>query len=201
LTVNHGRYYLDTTPDCKAQGNCVPTRTLPSHSVSIFQANQTYFVFFIYGRDTTKQTYDIYLGKNASSNGNVTALRAVLNDNNFKFNPVTGSAPWLQPDISLLASQGIVRVTIDLSKSNITSELNSAEGFQAVCQPVTYCGVKTVDANQTCGCKPGTNCKDDDVCSWGPKDPDCPEKGCGQVKFLSVPSGAQCNYGAVPVQP
>jgi hypothetical protein len=182
LTLNHGHYYLDTSPDCKAQGNCVPTRSLPSHSVSVFQANQTYYVYFVYGRETTKQTYDIYLGQNPSSNGNVTPWRAVLNDNNFKFNPVTGSAPWLTTDPSLL-SQGIVRVTIDLTKSNIATELTSTAGFKDVCQPVTYCGVKTVGSNQTCGCMPGTNCKDDDVCSWGPKDPDCPENGCYAFSF------------------
>jgi hypothetical protein len=183
LTVNHGHYYLDTSPNCAAQGGCVGPRALPSHSVSVFQPGQTYFVYFVYGRGTTQQIYDIYLGLKADSNGNVTARRAVLNDNNFVFNTVTGSVNWLKTDTTLLASKGILRVTIDLSQSSINDEFNSAEGFQSVCQPVTYCGVKTVGSAQTCGCKPGTNCKDDDVCSWGPKDPECPEAGCYAFSF------------------
>ena len=72
---------------------------------------------------------------------------------------------------------------MDLSKSSIASELSNE--FASFCQPTTYCAVGTGKDGKTpaCVCKPGTNCKDNDVCSWGPKDPDCPEEGCYGFAF------------------
>ncbi len=204
LTVNHGRYYLDTTPNCAAQGGCVGAYPNPSHSVSVFQASQTYHVFFLYGRSTTKQVYDVYLGKNATSDWKVTAERATLNDNNFKFCtskdadcPVADNPAWLTVDSSFLAAQGFVRVTLDLTKSRISEEFTSAEAFKSVCQPKTYCEVKVLGATQTCGCKAGTNCKDEEVCSWGTKDPDCPDNGCYAFSFV-MPSNFVASNTPLP---
>ena len=175
LSLNHGRYYIDTTPNCAAQGGCVNQGHLPPHSVSVFLAGHTYHTYFVYGRSDTQQTYDIYIGKNASSDWKVTPERAILNDNNFKFIPDDG-APWLSTP-TYNSDTGILSVTLDLTKSPITSEFQ--QEFSGFCQPTTYCAVN----GTTCGCKPGTNCKDNDVCSWGPKDPDCTENGCFGFAF------------------
>ncbi len=204
LTVNHGHYYLDTSPNCAAQGGCVGAYPNPAHSVSVFQAGHTYHVFFLYGKATTKQVYDVYFGADASSDWKVTAERATLNDNNFRFCssrdsecPGTNNPTWLSVDPSFLAAQGFVRVTLDLSKSRISEEFSSAENFRSVCQPRTYCEVKVFGATQTCGCRPGTNCKDDEVCSWGTKDPDCPESGCYAFSFV-MPSSFIASSTLVP---
>jgi hypothetical protein len=91
-------------------------------------------------------------------------------------------------------------VTVDLTKSQIGAEFTSAEAFKSVCQPVTYCAVNGTGATQTCGCKAGTNCKDDDVCTWGTKDPDCPEAGCYAFSF-TMPSNFTASNTPVPAPP
>ena len=136
-------------------------------------------------------------GKNAKSDWTITPARAILNDNNFLFPDVTGAAAWLNVDATLIATQGIVRVTVDLTKSAIKDEFTSAEAFKSVCQPVTYCAVNGTGATQTCGCKADANCKDDDVCTWGTKDPDCPENGCYAFSF-TMPSNFLASNTPVP---
>ena len=206
LTLTHGRYYVDTSNDCKTQqpgGNppgsnnpsgCLPYQ-LPSGlpqldvGVSVFQPGQTYYVYFIYGRASTYLTFDIYLGPNdETGKWAVKPVRSVLNNDDYIFNPVTGSAPWLLTP-SYSSSTNLLTVTVDLSKSNIVQEF--ANEFAKSCQPATYCAVKQQGSEKICGCKKGTACKEEvgaggkviSACSWGPKDPDCPDAGCYGFSF------------------
>ncbi len=55
LTVTHGQYYIATTDGAEAQKNAALK--------NIFQAGQTYYVFLIYAKPTTKQTYQMYVGQ------------------------------------------------------------------------------------------------------------------------------------------
>lgn len=53
LTVNHGQYYIATTDGAEAQKNAALK--------NIFQAGQTYYVFLVYAKPTTEQSYQLYV--------------------------------------------------------------------------------------------------------------------------------------------
>jgi hypothetical protein len=174
LSINHGHYYLDTTPNCKFQtgGADCPPAGGKTPSVSVFLPGHSYHMYLVYGRQDTTQTYDIYIGKTPTSDWSVTPERSIFNDNNFQFRDA-GASNWLTIDDTHIADLGVVRVTVDLTKSSLAADFTKE--FSQFCKPTTYCEVK---GPGECGCAKGTNCKDDAVCSWGPADPDCPETGC-----------------------
>ncbi len=61
LTTNNNTYYIDTTPSKNAQLNPPGINPGISH-VNVFIKNQTYYVFLLFAKFTTKQTYDLYVG-------------------------------------------------------------------------------------------------------------------------------------------
>ena len=76
LTVNHGTYFLDTsvsktrnareafTTTTICPVTSPPKRTRPAlpRSVNVFLKGQTYYMFFLFAKPATKQTYQIYVG-------------------------------------------------------------------------------------------------------------------------------------------
>jgi cell migration-inducing and hyaluronan-binding protein len=76
LTVNHGTFFLDTTASENLQQhrenfsfvtNCDDTpagKACSQRSVNVFQKGGTYYMFFLYAKRTTRQTYQIYVGQN-----------------------------------------------------------------------------------------------------------------------------------------
>ena len=206
LTLNHGRFYIDTSNNCAAQnpgGNppgsnnppgCLPylqQNGLPQVDVgvSVFQPGETYYMYFIYGRASTYLTFDIYLGPNdETGKWSVNPVRGVFDSEPYQFCTVgsgppcnmTGEQPWLlTPTYDRL--KNVLTVTVDLSKSSIVQDFS--DELAKSCQPATYCGVKQLGSKKICGCKTGTTCKEDVACSWGPKDPDCPDAGCYGFSF------------------
>ena len=184
LSLNHGAYYIDTTQTCSTQGGagglcpvCVPNAKGPGCSPApgsvhptVFLPGQTYYVFFVYAKPTTHQTYDIYVGKDEDLN--ITPVLAYLPGN---FVPEDfPSGTWITPS-KYDPTTGTVRVTLDL-KNEQTKFDNSkyAPNFN-FCQPSSFCSVKTVNNQKTCGCNPNNpQCTDDAVCAWGVKQLDCP---------------------------
>lgn len=177
LTVNHGAYYIDTTQNCTSQGGCSTCTPDPkdannciimgSSRQTIFQGGQTYYVFFIYAKPSTHQTYDIYVKPEFVDQLTVTPIRAYL-PGGFKFHTVPNGG-WVttKPD----PTTGTVRVTFDLSGESAVFQ-NSVSNF---CQPSSFCTMKQVNGKQACGCQPGNpQCTDDAVCAWGTKELDCP---------------------------
>jgi cell migration-inducing and hyaluronan-binding protein len=80
LTVNHGTYFIDTSVPREVQFGD-PTKKTPGEqfnnitpcdvadqdrckprSVNVFKADETYYVFFLYAKQSTEQTYQIYVG-------------------------------------------------------------------------------------------------------------------------------------------
>jgi hypothetical protein len=186
LTLNHGHYYVDTSNNCEAQGMCLATNPASSHGVSVFQGGQTYYVYFIYGKASTELTFDIYMGPNdETGKWRVTPVRGIFDTDTYVFkNVVGGPVKWLGTEYD--KDTNLLTVTVDLSKSTIAAEF--ANQFSDACQPTTYCAVSTgTDGTKACGCKANTNCEDAEVCSWGPKDPDCPDAGCYGFSF-TMPS-------------
>ena len=96
LTVNNGTYFIDTsvprevqygdatkkiageqfnniTPcDVKDENGCKP------RSVNVFMAGETYYVFFLYAKQSTVQTYQIYVG-NGFDTGTVMGVQMNIN--------------------------------------------------------------------------------------------------------------------------
>jgi hypothetical protein len=202
LTLNHGHYYVDTTNNCAHQtpplwnGSCPLQDNYQTrkYNVSVFLPNTTYYLYFLYAKASTQLTYDIYVGTNASEAPTVTGVRGIFPDANYVFNDVA-SAPWLADSYN--KDTGLLTVTVDLSKSAIAQEMST--NFPDFCQPQSYCAIKPsrIGGVPVCGCKSGTDCKDDSVCSWGPKDIDCPEEGCYGFSF-TMPSSFQVPFEPLP---
>jgi hypothetical protein len=189
LSLNHGSYYLDTTQGCDSQGNC-PICTPNANGTacmvcksgtndcwkhgndidpnpwapSVFLGGHTYYVFLLFAKPSTQQTYDVYVGSNEAGKYTVTPVLMDLPGNNYTPSP-QGSQPWLQSAYD--ATTGTVHIVLDL-KTEQTAFDNSKQFF---CQPGAYCAVN----GTSCGCKPGTDCNaNESVCTWGQKELDCP---------------------------
>ena len=64
LTTNNNRYYIDTTPSLKVQDTPPPlNNNFPIFHINVFLTDKTYYVFLLFAKKTTKQTYDLYVGK------------------------------------------------------------------------------------------------------------------------------------------
>jgi hypothetical protein len=169
LTVNHGTYYLDTSVtkntqrtekfstifpcDIKKTGFCQP------RSVNLFLKGQTYFMFFLYAKRATKQTYQIYVGPGfnfkpkpgSGDPSDLHATRATLNS--LPVNKITNvdwPAAWTanyndadacknSKPFSLTC--GILQITIDM-KDQADLDLKPKNGL---CLPKTFC--ESADGN------------------------------------------------------
>ena len=176
LTANHGTYFLDTSVSFdtqwqnKDQGkkeaftNVIPcdnTNVKPSdpctpRSVNVFKGGQTYYMFFLFAKPETKQTYQIYVGPGFTLKANpddadsdLHAISPVLDSMPM---PSIGSAKWpskwkanYNDDAACglgKAGCGVLQVTVDFSGQ---TDLDP----KSQCKPATFCEVKNGGA---CGC-------------------------------------------------
>jgi cell migration-inducing and hyaluronan-binding protein len=205
LTINNGTYYLDTTVPKTIQQteqyNGENAGSSLNTSFNVFQPDTkiddhtfigTYNVFFAYAKPTTRQTYQIYLGPNATA-ADIKAIQVRLDTLNNQPDFPT-KQPWLTTDTTQIATSGIVSVTVDFTKlTDGTLDLTSPNGL---CQPRTFC--KWDDTNKTCGSAlddhdPNFNqsvavCKE-----WAVKDLDCPPMGCYGFSFTIPKTGFAAN--------
>jgi hypothetical protein len=187
LTVNNGTYYIDTTVPLSMQlsevYNTSGTNGATSNvTASPFLANETYYVFFVYAKPTTRQTYEVYLGPGATA-ANVQPIQ-------FRLDTLAvttlNKQPWLTPD---LGTGGIVNVAVDFTQLK-DGTLDTAPK-NGLCQPVTFCkasgttcGSALTDDDPLVIADPSIKMQADAVCSqWAVKDLDCPPKGCYGFSF------------------
>ena len=205
LTLNHGSYYIDTTQSCTSQiggsnpGKCPVCTPAPGPNPpkgsdcryckpgtdcwanpadidptpwnpSLFVGGETYYVYLIYADKDTKQTYDFYVGPNQGSKYKVEAQLADIRSANYVFTSA-GNVDWLKSEYQ--ADTGTVHVAVNLS-SQAKAFTNSKANF---CQPRSFC----MPSGDRCVCQPGTDCHDDAVCSWGPRELDCPVDAGGKT--------------------
>jgi len=173
LTVNHGVYYVDTSLSAAAQ------RTGRIGFVSQFQPGQRYDFFFLFATPTMKQTYDIYIGKSlsvADAKAAITPGRMPIPDNSFPFDK-DADGTWASYG-GYDSSTGVL--TVNVSLAGLTDLLPANRG--AFCQPANYCSWDK--STSSCGCKAGTNCTDNNVCSYAVKELDCPVDGCYGFSIL-----------------
>jgi hypothetical protein len=189
LTINNGTYYLDTTVPYEMQ-NSERFNKAGNIFFNVFEGGQTYHVFFVYAKKTTKQTYQIYLGTQAKASD----IKPVQVQIPGAIEPKGYTGPnFLTVDDSQAAKTGIVSVTVDFS--SVASLLAPTEP-NGMCRPASFC-----TAGGTTGCKsaltanstlvkfnPALVQESERVCSnWAVKDLDCPPAGCLGFSF-TIPS-------------
>jgi cell migration-inducing and hyaluronan-binding protein len=210
MTVNHGTFYIDTSIsqhtqtlsqfndpssgyfDCsiRAAGACQPL------SVNTFVGGQTYYVYFIYAKGTTRQVYQMYVGEGFDPDNMVQAIR--MDIDTIPFKPKGGTFPWATTGWKremITGADGktdVLQVTVDFS--TFAGELNpvntDASGAltNPTCMPADFCAWnKTI---KSCGCNlapndprwvadPNLAASCSHACNvWAVKDLDCPPAGC-----------------------
>jgi cell migration-inducing and hyaluronan-binding protein len=214
LTVNHGTYFIDTGVPREVQYGDV-TKKLPGEqfnditpcdiadkdnckprSVNVFKADETYYVFFLYAKQSTEQTYQIYVG-NGFDTGTVMGVQMNISVAPVSLAKTFSTKPG--PDFWLKKAQvdanGILTVNVDF-KGVTDLEPTAAN----LCQPKTFCQAKggsCVSALVDSGpnrdplliANPALENEVNKVCgTWAVKDLDCPKDGCFGFSF-KLPSG------------
>jgi len=178
LTVNHGRYYIDTTVSEKTQRGGRADKL-----INVFKGDHTYYTFLLFakpkpddplkGPPATKQTYKMYIGvDDFNKDDDVYAVRAKI-----EAAPPTFSSSDMP--ITTDYTDGMLTVTLDMSFTEFKTNYNKIA--EEKCQPQTFCSWNK--SSSTCGCALGSKdvlyrqCQA--VCStWTAKDVDCPDGGC-----------------------
>jgi hypothetical protein len=183
LTVNGGKYYIDTTVSRDTQ------RTAGANFYTVFQNSKTYYVFLLFAKPSTRQTYQLYVGKNFNLANDVQGARVTVDTAPYNFDDKAyKDSPWLDAKYGA-DGEGILTVTIDL-KDQASIFAATAAGR---CGPAGFC--KANGAKCECALKPGDylyeECAADNsaICSWAIKDFPCPDGGCFGFAF-TLPTAA-----------
>ena len=188
MTVNNGTYYIDTTVPKGVQKQEVfnlngAANASLTNFFNVFAGKETYYVFFAYAKQSTQQTYQIYVGdKGFNAATDLQAIHMKIPDVNFVPDPITPRPGWLTAKPLGTDGPGILTVTVNF---NGRTELDPTPA-NGLCEPHTFCKA----SGTSCGC---ALAKDDPlvkadpdllsecakVCStWAVKDLDCPAAGC-----------------------
>jgi hypothetical protein len=171
LTNNYGTYYIDTASNAAAQSG--------SPVKNIFEANHTYYVFLVYAKPTTHQTYQMWVGPGLPDNWaetNVFMTRVFPSTINFQTFDQTPAASWPSTwERKYDKLTGILTVTVDMNFTDFTT--NFAQAKQDFCLPYSFC---TLQSNK-CVCNPADRdfqlCNANNICgAWAGKDIDWPSK-------------------------
>jgi hypothetical protein len=196
LTTNNNRYYIDTTPSQKVQDK--PLGPLPINFINVFRPNKTYYVFLLFAKSTTKQTYDLYVGpKFAPNDINQLWLTRVKLPSEYNFDKA-GPIPDAKDNVSYNGTTGVLSVTLDMSK--VTGFKNDYLASQkGNCQPKTFCKwVPNSGPGDNCQCAdsifspPSATFQTDEcsttngICSYATIDVDCPQGGCYGFGFRTT---------------
>jgi hypothetical protein len=194
LTVNHGTYYLDTTVGLDRQKKDCPLSdpALTSCAVNVFKETESYYLFLIYAKESTEQTYRFYVGENTDLKypDSIELVQADIRTVpvTFTSNGKPRVARWLNGTPA--ASKGVVEVVFGLSDlPGVATNITAAK--KAKCQPITYCTWNPEGNNGAGACEDlihRPNEPIDAVCRWAIADLDCPDKGCVGIEF-KLPSG------------
>jgi hypothetical protein len=188
LTANNGTYYFDTTVDKAQQLTQDCTSTDPGNPcvVNVFQKNQSYYLFAIFAKEDTKQTYRFYVGDNTDFDpGSIHLVQAPIGKNPILFKDLgampAGRARWYTGNKA--TSNGVVEVDLQMSDlPELSTKFSTAEKNK--CGPATYCHWDTTGKVPACVDQNGSA----DVCRWAVADLDCPDGGCVGFKF-TLPDG------------
>jgi hypothetical protein len=196
LTVNNGLYYVDTSISKDTQNTENYTKMSQTRDVNAFAPGQTYYMFFLYAKPTTAQTYQIYVGDGFDT-ATVKPVRGSLATAPIKFSPDASpnAGKWFTVKG---VSNGVLTIETNFVDQ---SELDPKQQKNGLCGPATFCGWQ---ADGSCGSKlasadpkkdpllvadPALAKEGDAVCrTWAVKDLDCPSAGCFGFSF-TLPAG------------
>ena len=191
-----GDFPNDVKPDDPAREAKLAEKACPCN-LNVFRGGQTYYVFYLYAKPETKQTYQIYVGDGFDLENDVMMVRADISGTNvlpFKSEDFPDSPsnphPWHRA-----YSSGILTVTVDLTDFK-QDFVDTQVDF---CQPKSFCSWNGTE----CGCNEKLNdptsplynpalykycteetgAKGRTICSWAGNDIDCPKDGCFGFSF------------------
>jgi len=167
--------------------------------LNVFRKGQTYYIFFLYAKPTTSQTYQIYVGPGFNLKNDVTMVHAdIFHTKQLSFN----SEAFPDGIWERSYNSGILTVTVDMNHFGNEFVNTKAD----LCKPRTCCTWNS--DNSTCECnaelndptsplynpalytecteKTGTGQRS--ICSWAGNDIDCPLDGCFGFSF-KLPGG------------
>ncbi len=196
LTANNATYYLDTAVSRATQ------QTEPlfdgggtAAQWNIFQPNGKYYVFFVYAKQTTKQTYQVFVGKNRNPAPVAQGVRAHIDQTVGPGTPTFSADSWSGLTSQYDAASGVLQVTVDFSGVTELDPSPAERVAQGLCQPAKFC-----KPGGSGGCQCAFDKSDplaqanpdpqqvvnecNTVCeNWAMKDLDCPTKGCLGFSF------------------
>jgi cell migration-inducing and hyaluronan-binding protein len=216
LTVNHGKYYINTTVSKDSMTGANP----PFASFNVFAGGGVYDLFFLYTQPDTQQTYQLFIGKDLP----VAQTNVVFGYEGltlpFNFTPASAddvkTGAW---DSRYNPKDGILTLTTKLSRIASKYSLNAPVANAAVslgqryCQPSTMCSWN--QAANRCQCNQNgpyaslcnqTNPAGQTVCDWSieplplncsnpngcsPRFVDCPAPGCPAFQVTFPPACSQ----------
>ena len=203
MTINNGLYYLDTTVSGDIQ-KTEPFTTNPGRSLNVFKAGQAYYMFFVYAKQSTVQTYQIYVGRTFNKATQFQPVRVNIETKDLRFTPVAGATRWVQTDYA--ASQGILVTAPSDSpvrrRSSPRRPMVSANRGCSVHRQGNSCVSALKDGNPFLVANPKLKAESDAVCkAWAVKDLDCPPAGCFGFSFTLPPDFATGAYNRPVPQP
>jgi hypothetical protein len=191
MSVNHGRYYVDLTASAATQDK--PLSNMPPKR-NIFVEKKAYDFFLVYAKETTEQTYQMYVGSRFEPNTDVKLIRANIVNAPFvicpnggpdkcKVVPIGGDSTTLKTNYDIRT--GMLTVTLKLS----AFEKDFTSATEDHCVPENFCQF----SDKKCVGKSGglgnlTQAERDITCGRAGEDVDCPKGGC--VGFsVTLPNG------------
>jgi len=188
LTVNNGVHYIDTTVGADKQ------TASGASNLNVFQAGQTYYLFLLFAKPTTTQTYQMYVGIDSAFDptSSVVMTRADISGIPLGFTAGTWPPTWSRTYDS---KTGILTVTVDMGFPDFQTAFAAAGAGK--CQPSSFCTWNTTNRQCQCALQSGdylyNECSEKNsagesaICSWAVKDFDCPSGGCFGFK-VTLPS-------------
>ena len=186
LTVNHGTYYFDTGVSKATQLACPSTDPNNPCVDNVFKPNGTYYLFLIFAKATTQQTYRFSVGNTSTTfdPASIHMVQAQIGQNPVKYKDLgalpAGRARWYGGNKA--TANNVVEVDVELSDLPNVANL-FATATQNKCRPASYCSWDST-AKQ---CKGIPGVSSDDVCKWAMADQDCPAGGCFGIVFTLPP--------------
>lgn len=187
LTANHGTYYIDTAVSKNRQlseDGCLRRNDPTPCVVNVFKPGESYYLFLIFAKPDTEQTYRFYVGENSDFDpATIQMVRARIGVNPIEFDESLGALPagrahWLNNDKA--TAKGVVEVNLRMEDLPRVTDLFE-QGRKDKCQPRSFC---TLNAQSQCV---GVDRSHDSACAWAGADQDCPAGGCFGIKF-TLPS-------------
>jgi hypothetical protein len=195
MNVNHGRYYVDLASSAATQAKPISGSPVTPKK-NIFIGGKSYDFFLVYAKESTEQTYQMYVGPGFDLKTGVNLIRAQIGSVPFIVCPNAGPAKCdkivIGGDSTTLRTSydgptGILSVTLNLSA--FADDFGSAT--KDLCGPETFCEFS--EAEKKCIGKAGglgdlTQAERNITCGRAGEDPDCPKGGC--VGFsVTLPTG------------